>query len=334
MFRPAMTFLPVALAAAVVPAAAAAHPTTTTSASQTKASAKSQTVKLRFAAVAGETPVSCETPIAGLGTTSQTANLKDLRFFVSDVKLLRKDGSAVTVKIKANKDYRVAGSKGSVTLIDLENGQGACAEEGTPGINASVIGTVPRGTYVGARWSLGVPFGLNHTNSAGAPGPLALSAMAWSWQFGRKFVKIELADPAAAGTTPTSGMKMQMDMSGAAPAPAAGAWAAPTYYVHVGSTGCTGNPATGEAVACAAANRSTVKLAKFNPSKQQIAVDVAKLVAGNDLTKSPDMMPGCMSGPTDPECASEFKALGISWSADGKASGTSTGSQSVFRAID
>ncbi len=336
MFRPAITLLPFAVAAAAVPAAATAHPATTNAAPKTAKSAKTQTVKLRFAAVAGNAPVSCEAPIAGLGTTSQTADLKDLRFFVSDVKLLRKDGTGVSVKLKANKDYRVTGAKGSVTLIDLENGKGACAEEGTPGTNASVIGTVPRGTYVGVRWSLGVPFALNHTNTAGAAGPLGLSAMAWSWQFGRKFVKVEFADPAAAGTQPTSGMKMQMAMPGTTPAPtpAAGAWAAPTYFVHVGSTGCTGNPATGNAVSCLAANRSTVKLAKFNPTTQQIAVDVAQLVAGNDLAKSPDMMPGCMSGPADPECGSEFKALGISWSADGKATGKATGSQSVFRAID
>jgi uncharacterized repeat protein (TIGR04052 family) len=294
--------------------------------------ASTQSVKIAFTAVAGSEAVSCDAPIAGLGTTNQTANLKDLRFFVSDVKLLRKDGSAASVKIRANKDFRVAGKDGSTTLIDLENGKNACAEEGTPGTNAVVLGTAPKGTYVGARWTVGVPFALNHTSTAGAPGPLGLSAMGWSWQFGRKFVKIELADPNAAGGT-TGGMKMGMDMP-AATTPSAGAWASPTYYVHVGSTGCTGNPATGEAVACDAPNRSNVRLKAFNAAKQQVAVDLKALLAGNDLSKSPDMMPGCMSGPEDPECGSEFKALGISWSADGKGTGRPTNAQTVFRAIN
>ena len=196
----------IAMAAAAVPAAAQAHPTSAPAPTSSGAAAsKTQTVKLRFAAVAGETPVSCASPIAGLGTTNQSALLKDLRFFVSDVKLVRKDGRTATLKLKANKDFRVTGKDGSVTLIDLENGAGACAEDGTPGTNASVIGTVPAGKYVGVRWTLGVPFALNHTDTSSSSGPLGLSSMAWSWQFGRKFVKIEFADPAAAGTPPTAG---------------------------------------------------------------------------------------------------------------------------------
>ncbi|MBJ7470518.1 MAG: metallo-mystery pair system four-Cys motif protein [Solirubrobacteraceae bacterium] len=323
MTRPTMVHLAIGIAALALPTTALAHDDHTAA----KPASKTQTVKLRFAAVAGSTPVSCDAPIAGLGTSAQTAQLKDLRFFVSDVKLVRKDGTAATLKLKANKDYRVAGSKGSVSLIDLENGAGACAEEGTPGTNASVIGTVPAGKYVGVRWTLGVPFALNHTDTSSAAGPLGLSAMGWSWQFGRKFMKVEFADPAASGTAPASGGH-QMAVRSAA------GWASPVYYVHVGSTGCTGNPATGAAVACLAPNRADVKLAKFNPATQQVAVDVKELLAGNDLAKSPDMMPGCMSGPVDPECESEFKALGIRWSADGKANGKPTGSQSVFRPIN
>lgn len=315
--------------AGVLVIAASAAATTTASA------ASVQPVRLAFTAVAGAQPVSCGTPIAGLGTTSQTANLKDLRFFVSDVRLLRADGSSAPVKVKPNKDFRVASKAGSTTLIDLEDATGACAEEGTPATNALVLGTAPRGTYTGVRFSVGVPFALNHTNTAGAPGPLGLAAMAWSWQFGRKFMKIEFGDPkAAAGTG--GGMKMAMDMTGTpapTPTPATGAWAAPTSYVHIGSTGCTGNPATGAAVRCTAPNRSRITLGSFDPARQRIAIDLARIVAGTDLATSPDMMPGCMSGPEDPDCGAQFKALGLTWSADGKGTGRPAPGQTAFRVI-
>ena len=45
-----------------------------------------QKVDIKFTAVAGDEPVACGTPIEGLGSTAQAAQLQDLRFFVSEVK--------------------------------------------------------------------------------------------------------------------------------------------------------------------------------------------------------------------------------------------------------
>lgn len=274
-------------------------------------SAARQTVKLRFRAVAGDAPVRCGTPIEGLGSTGTAAQLQDLRFFVSNVKLVRKDGSTATVRVAKTTAYRVAGSTRSLTLIDLEDATGGCAAEGNPTTNATVIGTVPRGNYVGARWTLGVPFALNHTDTVGASGPLARTDLAWSWQFGRLFTKIEFADPGGA----------------------AGSWGAKQFFVHLGSTGCTGNPANGETASCKAPNRSEVRLPRLNLAKQDIAVDVRALLAGTDVTKNGGGAPGCMSGPTDPECPGIFSALGVTWSADGSATGKPSGKQTLFRAI-
>ncbi len=242
----------------------------------------------------------------------QPAQLADLRLYVSDVKLVRANGRAVAVKLAANSAYRVSRGAARVTLIDLEDGSGSCME-GTKGMNASVRGTVPRGRYVGVRWTVGVPFALNHTDVPAAPAPLNSAAMAWSWQSGRKFAKIELADPG--GET--------------------GTWASKMFMVHLGSTGCTGNPASGETVKCSAANRSAISLRRFDPKRQRVAVDLNALVAGNDITVNRADAPGCMSEPTDPECGGVFKALGIGWRADGSGSGASpSGSrQTVFRAI-
>lgn len=279
--------------AAALPAAAATKPAS--------GRARSQAVAIRFAAVAGRAPVACGTPIDGLGTTARSAQLTDLRFFVSDVKLLRRDGRAVTLRLRADSPYRVTRGKAAVTLIDLENGRGGCAD-GTRGTNAFVRGTVPRGDYVGAQWSVGVPFALNHTDATTAPAPLNSAAMAWSWQVGRKFTKIELSDP---GTD------------------AAAAWAARTFFVHLGSTGCEGNPATGETVGCGASNRAAVALRRFDPARQQVAVDLKAMLAGVDVSSNGGGAPGCMGGSTDPECGPVFRAFGLRLPSK----------QSVFRAI-
>jgi uncharacterized repeat protein (TIGR04052 family) len=263
------------------------------------AQAKPQKVDIEFAAVAGEAPVACGTAIEGLGATAQAAQLQDLRFFVSEVALIRRGGKAVPLKLAKNSAYRVTRGGAGVTLIDLEDGTGSCSVDGSAGLNAVVRGTVPEGRYAGVRWTVGVPFALNHTDAPAVPAPLNSAAMAWSWQAGRKFTKIEFADPNGA----------------------TGNWRAKTFFVHLGSAGCQGNPATGATVSCAASNRPQVRLKRFDPARQRVAVDVRAMLAGNDITVNGGNAPGCMSGPDDPECANVFRAFGLA------------GKQTVFRAI-
>jgi len=274
-----------------------------------KSKAAAQAVDVRFAAVAGKAPVQCGSLITGLGSTDQSAELADFRFYVSQVALIRSDGRAVSVKLRRNSQFRYSNRYGAVTLIDLENGTGDCAEEGTSAMNADVQGTVPSGRYVGVQWTVGVPAKLNHTDIAGAPAPLNLAGMGWSWQYGRKFMKIEVTEPPGT-TTP---------------------WPSKTFFVHVGSNGCVGDPATGASVKCALANEAKVRLGHFNPKHQVVDVDLKALLAGDDITVNRSGAPGCMSEETDPECEGVFKALGISWRADGSGTGKSSSSlQTVF----
>ncbi len=272
-----------------------------------------QKVDINFAAMAGDQPVACGTAIEGLGATSQAAHLQDFRLFVSEVVLLRRDGKAVALKLAKNSSYRYTRKGVGVTLIDLENGTGSCAVDGTSGMNASVKGTVPHGKYVGVSWTIGVPFALNHTDAAATPAPLDSVAMGWSWQVGRKFTKIEVSDPGGA----------------------TGSWTSKAFYVHLGSAGCEGSPATGQTVRCAAPNRAAIRLKRFNPAKQQVAVDIRSMLAGSDVTANQAGAPGCMSEATDPECSGVFKAFGIDWKADGTGSGKSPtpGTQTIFKAI-
>lgn len=283
-----------------------------------------QKVQLRFAAVAGATPVACGTPITGLGTGATTAQLQDLRFYISNVRLVRANGTSVPLTLTGRGDYNLTRGGNRTTLIDLENGRGFCTE-GDRATNAVIAGTVPEGDYVGARMYLGVPFPLNHTDITTAPAPLDLTAMDWSWQSGRKFAKIEVVDPEGPGAP----MMMENRQR-------AGAWTATSFMVHLGSTGCTGNPASGATVGCADSNRASVPLVRFDPATQRIAVDLKALLAGNDITVNRAGAPGCMSGATDPECAGVFGALQVGWRADGTGSGRPIDrglKQTVFRAI-
>lgn len=110
-------------------------------------------------------------------------------------------------------------------------------------------------------------------------------------------------------------------------------WTDKAFMVHVGATGCTGNPAAGEDASCVHANRAEVILTGVDPSAGTIALDLTKLVARADVTRNAGGAPGCMSGPDDPECGPIFGALAIDWKADGTGSGQVVGdgtAQTVF----
>lgn len=273
-----------------------------------------QAVAIEFATVAGSTPVDCGTAsIANLGTTSANGRLRDARFYISNVALIRADGVEVPLTLPANNNWNATVGTDRVTLIDLEDKTGAC--NGTTDTNPSLKGTVPAGNYVGVTMTLGVPLALNHTDQTAAldKTPAVINnavhpGMAWAWAGGRKFAKIELTDvlaDAAAGT--------------------AGKWAAPVFNMHLGSTNCTGtNPAAGLVTACTEPNRATVRLAAFNPATQKINVDVRALLAENDATVNVSGPTGCMSGLTDFECTGVFKALQIGYNGAAAAGATYT----------
>ena len=264
--------------------------------------------------MAGNTAIGCGSTVTGLGSTAATGNVKDFRFYISQVKMIRDDGVEVPLTLTANDNWNYTAGADSVTLVDLENATGDCpTATGTTGTNAVVKGTVPAGTYTGVKMTMGVPFALNHTdwaNPTTTKAPLDIQAMAWNWQGGRKFAKIEVTNPA---------------------------WSSPTFNFHLGSTGCIGNPATGTQVSsCTAPNRMEFKLAGFNPSTQKVAVDIKPLLDGTNVTINQAAATGCMSGGTDPECLNVFKALAIDWKADGTGTGlpiNGGAAQTLFRAV-
>jgi uncharacterized repeat protein (TIGR04052 family) len=274
---------------------------------------RDRAVAIEFVALAGASGVGCGAPLSvPLGSTGATALLKDLRFYLSQVELLRDDGVAVPLKLAPNGPWQHTAANGdAVTLIDLEDGRGGCFLEGSADTHALLRGSVPAGRYVGVRMTVGVPEALNHSDTAAAPAPLDLVAMGWGWQAGRKFAKIELAEPSFR------------------------AWSASSFLVHLGSTGCSGNPGLGT-VQCSRPNRAVLQFDAFDSDTQRIAVDLVALFAASDVTRNLGGAQGCMSGATDPECEAVFAALGIDWRADGGGSGLPLNagrSQSVFKVL-
>ncbi len=272
-------------------------------------------VGILFEARAGNAPVTCDAPVAALGSGAVQTQIRDMRFYVSNVRLIDKNGAEVPVTLAAN-DWQHAGG---VTLIDLENAAGACAG-GTPATNNAVTGSVPAGDYVGMAMTVGVPPGLNHSDYATAPKPFDIQAMAWSWQAGRKFMKVDV-NPSGGVTTPGN-------PNANPPTPDVNS---STFNFHLGSTGCTGNPASGEVVNCSAPNRIELKFTSFNPDTQKIALDVQQLFLQSNLSANLGGALGCMSGKTDPECPAMFGVIGLD--IDSGQTVNQGANQQVFRAV-
>lgn len=249
-------------------------------------------VTLAFEARVGDAAFDCAETYAGVGTTATTLTPQDLRFYVHDVRLVDDAGDEVPVTLD---DTGLQGD--GLALLDFENGAGSCAD-GTAGLATEIKGTVePDASYTGLRFTLGVPFEQNHANPATAAPPLDDTTMLWNWQGGYKFLKLDVA---------STGL-------------------ATGFFVHIGSTACDGDPATGGVTACANENRAAIALDDYDPTADKTIVDVAALLAGSDLDADGGGAPGCMSGPTDPECPAIFERLGLPF---GAAPATA---QSLFR---
>jgi uncharacterized repeat protein (TIGR04052 family) len=261
------------------------------------AAAQDRPVAVAFALAAGDTPAGCGAPLGTLCNAPVQAALHDARVYVHGVKLIDAQGRRVPLKLDQN-DWQYA----DLALLDFKDARGGRApcSASQPAKNTLVSGSVPAGTYAGLEFSVGVPVevqvdgtkvSLNHSNLETAPAPLDIAVMSWSWQAGRKFMLVEV-DPAG-------GLKR------------ADGTPARTWMVHLGSTGCTGNPATGEIVACARPNRFTVMFDHFDADKDEVAIDLSALFRDSNLTRNEGGAIGCMSDSSDPECGAIFAALGL-----------------------
>lgn len=127
------------------------------------------------------------------------------------------------------------------------------------------------------KFTIGVPFELNHLNPLTQPHPLNQSDMFWTWQTGYKFLRMEMAS--------------QND----------------EWIFHLGSTGCDSpSPVRPPRTACKNPNRASVELSGFS-EKSIIAVEIDKLLEGMDLVKHSE----CQSGENNEVCKILLPRIGV-----------------------
>lgn len=212
--------------------------------------------------------------------------LTDLRFYVSNVQLVDVEGKRHDVRFATEMPWQ----NDAVAYIDLENGTGAC-QNGTAGTSDHVLGVAIGREYRGLRFTIGVPFRLNHADPLTAKPPLDDPDMHWHWRSGYKFLR--------------AGVRTGDD----------------GFWIHTGSAGCEGT--VGHILECRFPNRIQVDLPEFVPGQHSVGVDLAALVAGTDL--SDGAATDCSSGPPEASCDAPFAALGIDFE-----TGEQSGTQSVF----
>lgn len=238
-------------------------------------------VTIRFAAMVGDLPAACGITYSGVGTEASQVSLNDFRFYISNVRLMDADGEETAVELTQDGLWQYE----NVALLDFEDGTAGCGEAGNPEMNSRIVGEVHEGDYVGIAFDLGVPFELNHLDTTTAPAPLNVPAMWWNWQFGYKFVRVDML---------TSDTEI------------------PAWFIHLGSTGCEaadGSSAPEEP--CSNANVVSVQLEDFDATQNFIIADLSQLLTDVNLTENSPEPPGCMSMSEDPDCGGLFTGFGL-----------------------
>lgn len=241
-------------------------------------------VTVRFAAQVGDEPFACGTSHDAVGTTVIGIEPQDFRFFVHDLRLITADATEVAVEIEDRAPWQALGT----ALLDFEDATGACLS-GDAATNTQITGLAPPGEYTGIAFRLGVTESANHGDPAVQPAPLAAGSMTWGWLSGYKFLRAEVGSDTGGGV------------------------------LHLGSAGCSGDPAAGS-VTCARSNRPSIILDGFDAASDVIVADLGAIFAGTDLAVS------TLCHSSGAACEPMFGSLGLDL-----ASGDSAPGQSVFR---
>lgn len=219
---------------------------------------------------------------------THSIRVQDLRFYVHDVELLHK--SAEVSQWQAL----------TLTQDNWQNDQVALLDLSSANRNAALRGRVGKATYSGIRFTVGVPFALNHGNVLTAQAPLNRGDLFWAWSSGYKFLRLDLNANEVAGDSRD-------------------------WSFHLGSTGCSSasalRPPSGP---CAQPNRMRVELLNFDPQQQTIALRLDAIVAAMTASE----FKACTGDYQSKSCAAVYALTGLS--ADGECPGDICAAQSLF----
>ncbi|MEG5136935.1 MULTISPECIES: MbnP family copper-binding protein [unclassified Microcoleus] len=270
--------------------------------------AETQAVEIKFSAMVGEKPFNCGESYSNLGTSAATVTPTDFRFYVSDAALIDASGKAVPLTLKQDGKWQHQ----NVALLDFENKSGACAN-GTVEIRDRLIGTIPKGSYKGLQFTLGVPSNLNHEDASLAPSPLNLTSLWWNWRGGYKFLRIDIKNQMVDQKPDSkSGKESSPIAHNAGSHGSSHGGGLQGFMIHLGSTGCKAEGNNQKPTTCANANTSKVILSNFDSTRNTVIVDLKSLVSQTNLAvNQANTPPGCMSEPNDGDCAGIMTNLGL-----------------------
>jgi uncharacterized repeat protein (TIGR04052 family) len=304
-----------------------AHATAPDATSQPDAALAEQAspFSLRFAYSAGDRVLACGDTLTGQGLDGkQTVDINDLRFFVSDLRLVDKDGKDLAFTLDKN-DFQLSHPAGQVSLVDLtSNTVGGCtvdafpSTEGTARVHEAITGTAPVGKVAGVRFNVGVPQAvmkkaIKDYTMEGQPSPLG--DLQWPWSLGWRHFALNFGLKDQAGT------------------PGVG-------YVHLGSLDCAAmdtDLALTDRESCTYVNTPAVALDNFSLTNDVVTVDIPTILKKVDfiddlyddkfnvIGQGPAV--ACHSLPSLPDCPPVFEAFGMSMET-GKADASK---DSVFR---
>jgi uncharacterized repeat protein (TIGR04052 family) len=216
-----------------------------------------------------------------VGLGDNNISIRDFRFFVSEIEMIKQDGTSERLVFDRNNFQYEENGTGSA-ILDFEDGTGNCKESGNSAeTHKSISGQIPDGDYVGMKFYVGVPFDINHKKYDDI---FVQSKMDWNWAGGRKFTKFE-AIPSESNVS--------------------------FWTFHLGSTGCVDSDSDGITNECSQPNRVPVEFNNFDIENDTVKIDYAKLFDSVNLSEDNGGAKGCMSALTDPECKPMFEQIGI-----------------------
>lgn len=247
-----------------------------------------QTLNLEFEVTANGQTFESNRALTVNGVSNVT--FRDLRFFVSEITLVRADGSMTLATLNDDGVWQTK----NVALLDFENGKSVTGSHGgtSAGMNSKVTGSVAPGSYTEIQFTIGVPEDLNHLLINDSKAPLNIGAMYWAWASGYKHAKIEFTKENATTTTKWTNMHLGSTGFGASPA----------------ATACRNDIVNGVFGNCPAKFRPRIRLVgNLNLGNQKIRMNLDKLLSGYTHVDAanPDNWGTCMplqpSGTPDPD---------------------------------